>query len=695
MLNKALLLLLVVSICQISYAQKINTPGAAKERQGPQIDEVAGVWLHEFDNAAGLDTLTNISLSDGRAVLKDLTQPGIIVSAKLIPESVAGLLSLSWNGVAPGATEAQLYLLDEAGRKYDLPYLRTATGGEIALSSLNPLLLARERGAKILRWRIQLVLTASGGQSPTIDSIRFNWTPKRLVSAATSIYEGSWSSWKGNIHAPGTTTANLPKYSALSWVDDYGPNLGGNVVIGDGAVYSKTFGNAFSVFPRQGQFVSHNPVSGQRNWETNISGNAASGNTLVLSDNGSIFLSDIFHDFWGNLNAQTGGLQATRQFFSGHGNLDTAITSGVLTTTRRPSDVFFQLVSANPDFSARCVSEMEFGASAYVSESYFAQTYAGQLALATVTLDTANNPTGLGKLYLFDPFTCRKIWDYQTGDADEIQVAPDDNIYTVAQRAGEYVVYAFNSSGELLWSKNLGPKPSKPTIRLDGSAWLFVNFPEDARYKLSAANGAIEATAASSCSAAYCLVTTGANNSSLINTGDNREGRFVSELRRISDLATPNWKLELSDTKWSQPAVAANGWFYVHLTKLDDATGKLLAFAPWNAQITLTRTGKLLRAGVFSPLPPSNPLTLRENKVTLTINSARYSLSASGERTPNGLYRWSASLLGLNLRDRQTITATVVQSQADVVTDTSIEATDAAANTGRTGIVYQDIFSLL
>jgi hypothetical protein len=699
MLTKALLFLLVVSFFNAAYAQKTDTPGSfkatpAQDKHGPEIDEVSGVWLHEFNDTAGLDTLTNIAVSEGQARLQDLTQPGVIVSAKIIPESVAGLLSVSWNGIEPGGTEVQLYLLDEAGRKFNLPYARTATGGEIALVNLNPLLTAAERRAKILRWRIQLILSG-GGQSPAIGSIRFNWTPKRLLSQAASIYAGSWGSWKGNIHAPGTTTADLPKYSALSWVEDYGPNLGGNVVIGEGAVYSKTFGNAFNAPPRQGQFVSHHPFSGARNWERNISGEAASDNTIVLSDNGSIFLADIFHDFWGNLNAQTGAVQATKQFFTGHGNIDTAITSGVLTTTRRPSDTFFQLVSVNSDFSPRCVSQPESGASVFVSESYFAQTYAGKLALATVTLDAANNHTGLGKLYLFDPSTCQKIWDYQTGDADEIQVAPNDHIYTVAQRAGEYIAYAFDSSGQLLWSRNLGPKPSRPDIRLDGSARLLINFPGDLRHKLNAANGAIEASAASLCSAVHCLVTLGANNSSLINTAYNREGVFTSEIKRISDLATPNWKMELPGAKWDQPAIAANGWFYAHLNQQADATGKLLAFAPWNAQVTLTRTGKRVRAEVLSPLPPVNPMTLRENRATLVIDSSRHSLTASVERAPNGLYRWSALLLGLVLQGRQTVTATVIQSQADVVTDTFVESYAAAANSGGTGVVYTDVVSVI
>jgi hypothetical protein len=700
MLRKVLLLSLVISVFNISNAQKKGAPDAfkatpVKEKRGPQIDEVAGVWLHEFDDAVGFDALTNISLADGQARLKDITQPGIIVSAKIIPESVAGLNSVSWNGVEPDGTEAQFYLLDEAGRKYDLPYTRTANGGEIALSNLNPLFSASARGAKILRWRIQLILTSNGGNSPEIDNIKFNWRPKRLHSQAVSIHQGSWSSWKGDIHAPGTTTANLPTYSAVSWVNDYGPNLGGSVIIGDGAVYSKTFGNAFNVPPRPGQFVSHNPFSGSRNWETHISGNAASDNTIVLSDNGSIFLSDIFHDFWGNLDARTGAVQATKQFFSGHGNLDTAITAGVLTTTRRPSDTFFQVVSVNPDFSARCVSPMEFGASVFVAESYFAQTFAGKLALTTVTLDAANNPAGLGHLYLFDPLTCHKIWDYQTGDADELQVTPDDLIYTVAHRAGEYVAYAFNSSGGLLWSRSFGPKPNKPDVRLDSSARLFINFPGDLRYQLNAGDGSIEAAEASLCAAPQCLVTTGANNSSLVNASYERDETLFSEIKRISGLATQNWKMELPNTKWNQPAVAGDGWFYAHLNHLDDATGKLIAFAPWNTQVTLTRAGQLVTAEVLSPLPPNNPLTLRANKITLIIDSVRYNLSAaSNKRLSNGLCRWSASLLGLNLQGRQAVPATVVQSQADVVTDTLIDPLDAAANSHRTGIVYMGTFSI-
>lgn len=696
----------------------------------PTQDDSLGVWTDPYSDAAGISSASNVSPDITTGALKltnaaggfspPYNTTGYAITTTIIPQSVARWGVISWAGNLPEATTVKVEVLDEANYSYPDSLLPGNTNGfqssPVNLADLPVTRTANSDGAaKFARLRIKIILsTADVNLTPEIDSLSLSWVVRRGNFSPSPLASTGWSVQDADVRATrhSLAAANTP-YLTLRWVKDQAHDLGGMTTRGPrGLIFNKTLGGfidfvSFKV--SDAKLSAINARTGATAWARPISGASFSEIAHAVTENGTLYISDIFNDILLAYDTVPGTLKWTYQFFGGHSNNNVTVgADGTIYTTRiNGADDTFTVWAFNPSGSVKWASS--YDPPDQIGCSQISIGPDGKLYMVTRGLNPAGEPAGSGTLFALNPGDGSIAWQYPTGDVFGITPLIDSSgtiyVANTEKNSSEKSIFAINPDGTLKWRRSIGVSTdswSRLALRPDGLLLA------DRRSLYPSTNRSVEAVATD----------TGV----LVWAEPIAVDRFSTEL--FSDAANgffaatapggPEVGFHYYDSahnlRWTLRKLSTStmgfrwfmqdddGWVYGNLTNFDSQNSTLLALSPWKLSASPLGTfasGDTVTFQVTTTMQPTSPFDGRKNQAQVVVDTGEVIPLTYAFTESLGTTRWVGQY-----RVPETITTglhkfTVEANAAGIQTDVPVRFSTPGPDSNNTGVTAEGEFTVV
>ncbi|MFH1331903.1 MAG: PQQ-binding-like beta-propeller repeat protein [archaeon] len=682
-------------------------------------DQDLGFCFENYDNSSGFSSNAAVDVDSSDFTLKltnssggfgpPYSTTGYVITTTIMPTSVAQWDNITFDADLPEGTNVTIQMLDSDDHVYTNVYLSgNVPGFSVSPVNISELPVEIELGiypdnTKIARVRINITLsTTNTSVTPVFDNLTFFWVVRQGNLTASPLANTSWST--DDVDKNGTRHTLYyasPVYPAIRWVKDLGTMYSGHIVRGtDDFIYLKTSGY-FDAVPSN--LFCLNRTDGTTVWQKPVSGNSFSDISLSISDNGGIYISDIFHDILLAYESSDGSLRWTYQFDSGHGNQKTAIADEGSIYTVRANGVF-TIYAFYPNGTVKWTNTTDPPDTISVGQVVFGddeRVYVG------TTTRSGSDQSGGGKLYAYNFSDGSPLWEYATGDIKLITTIVDSDgvIYTAHSSDNvsmEKVMYAFYPNGSLKWSRNIGVADDywvTMSLRSDGII-LAERAISNGTYKMF-----IEAVNATDGSLLWVtenftsiygseVFSDGSNGFYFITKGFNYGGSTRTNTSILYYDSDNNRKWELyqnGNYLFSYVSQDEGGNVYGSYTNMGSIAGTVFALYPWNMTVstipsTTFPSGSVINFTVNTTMQSTNLLNGDSNKVQVVMDSGdKVSLTYNSIDSNNDTV-WVGSYILPSNTTTGTHYFTVEANAAGIQTDIPVNFDSSATNSNNTGI---------
>jgi hypothetical protein len=695
----------------------------------PTQDDLLGMWTDTYSDSAGVSSASNVAPDSATGTLKltnaaggfspPYNTTGYAITTTIIPQSVARWGVISWTGNLPEAATIKVQVLDEADYSYPDSLLPGNMNGfqssPVNLGELSVTRTANSDGAaKFARLRIKITLsTADVNVTPEIDSLSLSWTVRRGNFSPSPLASTGWSVQDGDVRATRRSLAetNTP-YLTLRWVKDQAHDLGGMTTRGPrGLIFNKTLGGFvdFTSFKvSDARLSAINARTGATAWSRAISGASFSEISHAVTENGTLYISDIFNDILLAFDTVSGTLKWTYQFFGGHSNNNVTVgPDGTIYTTRiNGADDTFTVWAFNPTGIVKWASS--YDPPDRIACSQISIGPDGKLYMVTRGVNSADEPTGGGTLFAFNPGDGSIAWQRPVGDVFGITPLIDSGgtiyVANTESTSTPKSIFAINPDGTLKWQHSIGISTdswARLALRRDGLLLA------DHRSLYPSTYRSIEAVATDTGALAWAEPVA-ADSFSTDLFLDAANGFFVATSPGGPEVGFHYYdsahKLRWTLRKLSTATMAFrwfmqddDGWVYGNFTNLDSQNNVLLALSPWKLSTSPPGTfapGQTLTFQVTTTMQPISPLDGRRNQAQVIVDTGEVIPLTYASTDSLGSTRWVGEY-----RLPLTISAglhrfTVEASAAGIQTDVAVRFSTPAADSNNTGITADGEFTV-
>ena len=694
----------------------VTAVGVHQAKATVSYDQVGGIWKDDYSDTSGLSSQNHVAVdpSDGQLKLTNSSggfappfiTSGSAITTTIIPTSVARWGNISLTVQAQAGTSLTVQVLDESGAVFQderLPGNPAGfTGPSVDLGQLPPDKTAGYKTGKFARIRLKFTLTTSDvTKTPTLDEAVLSWTVRQGDLSAAPLADTAWPIL--NVNAQGTqrsAATAIPPYLVTRWFRSQEGDFGGATTRGFGnTIFNKTLGG---IGGPEGTLTALNRHTGDTIWDRVLSGYDFSEVTHTLSQNGTLYISDIYNDIllaYDTIN--NGSLKWTHQFFDGHGNTRVAIGPDGKIYTLRTLKAF----AFNPDGSLEWTRDLP---STHSDPSYSQIVFApdGVLYFAANTTSTD------GALYALDPATGADQWP-PIAIGPYVKIVPlvdsDGTIYIAndSDISAEKKLFAFHPDSVQKWERSIGITTqswNRLALRSDG-ALLAERVSAFSLNPPSSTEGAIEGVDTANGNLLWSLPTTsdnGAFGSELFVDGS--DGFFLrttlhkqeSNIRYFDSGRNEKWH-----ARYDSPGVTANfhnliqdedGVVYGNL--FDATTGNVLfALSPWTISPCVrpcnVSPGSILTLAATTPMHVAHPQD--QMQVLLDTGdkvSLRQRFDDAGDAIWVGYYKIPTAI------SSGTHGFTVEANAARITTDIPVNFASPAIDSGNTGVTTTGTFGI-
>ncbi|HVG17676.1 MAG TPA: PQQ-binding-like beta-propeller repeat protein [Blastocatellia bacterium] len=696
----------------------------------PTQDDTSGMWADSYSDSAGISSASNVAVDGATGTLKltnaaggfspPYNATGYVITTTIIPQSVARWGVVSWAGNSPEATTIKVQVLDEANYSYPDNLLPGNTNGfQSSPANLSELSVTRtansDGAAKFARLRIKIMLsTADVNVTPQVDSLSLSWTVKRGDFSPSPLASTGWSVQDADARATrkSLSLTDTP-YLTLRWVKDQAHDLGGMTTRGSrGLIFNKTLGGfidlSTSFQVSDAKLSAVNARTGATLWARPISGASFSDIAHTLTQNGTLYISDIFNDILFAYDTVSATLKWTYQFYSGHGNSNVMVgADGTIYTVRiYGADDGFIVWAFNPNGSVKWASS--YDPPDRISCSQMSIGPDGKLYMVTRGVNAANEFTGGGTLFAFNPGDGSIAWQYPTGDVFGITPLVDSSgtiyVANTEHTSSQKSIFAINPDGTLKWRRSIGVSTdswSRLALRPDGLLLA------DRRSLYPSTDRSIEAVA-TDMGALVWAEPVAVDKFSTELFSDAANGFFVATspggpevgLHYYDSAHNLRWtlrKLSTSTMAFRWFMQDDDGWVYGNLTNFDSQNNVLLALSPWKLSVAPPGTfapGDNVTFQVTTAMQPTSPLDGRKNQVQVVLDTGDVVPLTYTSTESLGVTRWVG-----DYRLPESIGAgphnfTAEANAAGIKTDVAVRFSTPAPDSNNTGVTAGGAFTV-
>ena len=686
------------------------TSGGRRTDAAPVYDQVGGTWLDDYADTAGLSSKNQVDVdpTDGSLKLTNssggFTPPfntsGSLITTTIIPTSVAQWGSVVLTQQTPVGTSLTVQILDEGNALYQDNRLPGNTlgfpGPSVDLNDLQVDRTAGNNNAKFARVRVKITLSTSDvAQTPAVDSVILTWTVTQGDLSASPLANTSWPSSNGDAQATRNTAAIAnPPYLAVRWARPQSGDYGGALTRGFGeTIFNKTFGGASNV---QEKLAALDRRTGELIWERQLFGwNYSSETAHTLSQNGSLYLSDLFSDvLLAYDTTNNGSLKWTYQFLGGHGNAKVSIGSdGSVYTLRTLTGYAF-----HPDGSVKWTRALPSGH----PDPGYSQVVIGTNGELYFAAQTTSG--GDGALYALDPTTGADIWSPLpigsyvnlaplVDSAGDIYIANDSN--SVADKK----IFAVHPNGTPKWERSIGSTSEHWTalaLRSDGTLLA-----ERVRAYNTGTAGSIEALDLATGALLWSVPVISDNGAFLSDLFvDGSDGfyakrtlvRIETDIYYVDSARNQKWRLRHNPggaiANFHDLIQDEDGSVYGNLYS-SSFGNTVIGLSPWKMDACVqpcnVSPGNQLTIAITTPLPSTDPLSGQPNKVQALLDNGvkvplQYQYDVDGAAVWIGRYTVAAgTAVG-------THNFTVEANAAGIATDVPVHFAAPATDSSNSGV---------
>ncbi len=686
----------------------------------PVQDDDNGLWAYNFSDSSGVSSSDDVTISNGNLTLGNASGgsdppynvSGYIITTSIMPLSVAEWGNITFNATVPDNTSIRIQVLDEGDVLYPDSRLTGNTNGfstsPINLSELHVDLTAGTNTAKFGRLRIKVTLnTTNTSVTPVLNDLNLSWVVSRGEIDNSSLANTSWPTTSIDTEGTGHTPYYMdPQYPAIRWVRNMGTSASGFFTRGESDVIffnlhgSVPPGSSFG----DGKLMALNRTNGETIWERTISGWPYSTDCHALTQNGTIYINDIYNDVLIAYNGTDGSLKWTYQFSVGHSNEHVVIgDDGTLFITRYNGD--FTAYAFYPNGTVKWNTTVDPG-TVYVTVGFMSLNN-GTVYLGSSTIDGSYNHIDLGKLYALNETNGSIIWEYPTGNIAGARYSPvidsDGTIYTAHYSTNgtiEKKIYAIHPNGTLKWNRSVGITNEswyKLILRPDGILLADRVQPYPSR------NMWLEAINTSNGSLVWSGDVYVAN--SLSEFSDGLNGIYSTiEFLDMTNFTYANsylyyhdsennqkWRIHGYDRALDNLMQDEDGRVYANHFYRNASLDKIFSIYPWTLSGSSDPSnpyhpGKQITFTANTSMQPTNLLTGDANKIQVYVDNNDKVLLSYSSTADNNDTIWTASYVIPYDMALGNHTYTVEASAAGIETDIFVYFDSAAQDSNNTGI---------
>jgi len=695
----------------------------------PVQDDDNGLWTYNFSDDTGLSSNVDMDVNNSKLTLTNSSggfdppyeTSGYAITTSIMPVSVAEWGNITFNATVPANTSIRIQVLDEGDVLYPDSRLTGNTNGfstsPINLSELHVDLTAGANTAKFARLRIRVTLnTTNTSVTPYLEDINLSWIVSRGEIDNSSLANTSWPTTSIDNEGTGHTPYYMdPQYPAIRWVRDMGIAAGGYMTRGKGDVIF--FGMHGSVPPGSsfgdGKLLAFNRTNGETIWERTISGWPYSTNYHTLTQNGTIYISDVYHDIFLAYNSTDGSLKWTYQFSAGHSNEHVAIADdGTLFTTRYNGD--FTVYAFYPNGTVKWTNTTDPSVNAVhvgrISIGENDTTYFG-----TSTYDGGSNPIDQGKLYCVNQTNGSIIWEYPTGNMASTfspVIDSDGTIYTAHYSTNgtiEKKVYAIYPNGTLKWNRSIGytnESWSKLILRSDGILLAERIEPYPSKIKrveaINTSNGSLIWSGDVYATSNIAEFSDGLNGLySTVGLLDMTNFTYTNSYLYYHDSENDQkWRIHGYDKAFMYLMQDEDGRVYANYFDRNASLEEIFSIYPWTLSHTKSPpnayyTGQEITFTATTSMQPTNLLTGDPNKVQVYVDNGDRVLLSYSHNDANNDTVWTGTYTIPGSMSAGNHTYWVEASAAGIETDITVHFASAPTDSNNTGINTTGNFSVL
>jgi hypothetical protein len=686
----------------------------------PVYNNISGTYTDNLSDSTGFGSLSNISIASNTLKLASSTgsyaTSGIAITNPIAPPLIAKWGIVTASATLPAGTSLKIQVLDGSGNVYPDSILPgNSSGFATTTLDISTLLvdmtadLTQQTKCGALEFKLTLT-TNSTSTTPSVDSLFFAWSLTQGDVSSSTIATTAWPKsltygGSGNNQSSNYSGSTLvPYYPAIIWShanNSFPLNAGSTISGMQNNVYELLEGGA------DGSNASLNSISrtdGSLLWQREMSTWSYVNTDMILTQNNTIYTSDIFNDVLKAYDVTATGTPATLKwmynFYGGHGNEDVAIGGdGTIYTVRSLSDnTHWQIYAFNPDGSVKWQTAI-YDATSSVLMSGLSIGLDGKIYLVI------DYTAGGGYLAAFnsDGSLAWKYVDLASSSATPISpiIDSDGTIYTAdtSYNLGTKKIYAINLSGTLKWSYVLGTSTtaSYRNIALGPNDTIFA-ITTDGSYptvggllqKFNTTNGDL----LSSIPISLVQGSVGFDNFIAdLDGGVVLNGAIYSSTTTIAyydSSLNQKWRLTKNNGDYSYflgMIQDESGIIYSQYADRTVINNRIIAIAPWTL-IASAGTDHVINTAftlsVTTSMQPTNLLTGGSNQIQAILSDGTKVPLAYASTNGDGTTVWTANIPADSSYGSKTIT--IEASQANITTDINTNFATPATGSNNTGI---------
>lgn len=708
------------------------------------LDSVNGIYTNDFNTNTGLyqTNKAKIDVSDGKLKLTNATNTSIFTApfatsgyailSAITPSSTAAWGTLSLNFQKPTSTQILFQVLDGGYYAYDDTLVAgNSTGFSSSSTNFSTLSITQtgnsSGSAKYGKISFKLLLsTSDASTTPSIDDLSFSWAVNQGDLSTSTPKESIWYNQQGDNQ--GTQRARVDYgilYPSIRWVKTSMPGDGyGHFLRGSGdTIYHKSVGGLVSwPWMTDGVLRKLNRHTGEIVWEKKFSGYSYSNTDMALSQNDTIYNSDIYSDIMVALDGSDGSVKWTYQFSGGHGNQDVVIgPDGSIYTMRYDNTTYLTVYAFNANGTVRWTKTIVPPGSTFGGSPISLASDGSTLYFGTYSKSGANF-TNNGLLYALNTSDGSIKWTYPSGDfGSTIFTSPivdvDGSIYITNSVPTEYRkrITAVTSDGSLKWEYSIGTTTDfwrGMALREDG-VLLVERFPS--LFYLPFSTGLIEAININDGSLLWSKTTSDHGNTT---GGDSFVTNNAEGLFRAYSVSAPSptstffsyydaqgnekWSINKIDNsltdyiRFYRSMQDEDGWVYVD--GWGSSSSVLMGIAPWTLNASLDRTDAYQTDTIVitatSSMQQISPLTNQVNKIQIVFDNGATIPLVYNSSDDSGNSIWRGTYTIPTTYEAGVHQYTVEAGAAEIRTDITTRFSEPANNSNNTGITLTGSFNI-
>ena len=720
-------------------------------------DNASGTYADDFADNSGLSnyqgyagtsptmpasTYAKVDITSGTLKLTNsggtfeppYSSTGYVYTKTIMPSSVSKWGTFTFVSNLPAGTSVKIQVTDDYNGLFTEEQLPGNTAGftssTIDLHNLAVLSTSKEENPyssneKVARIKFKITLSTSDTtETPSIESISFNWTPKTSsLPIASSLNNSGWPT--GNFDNQGTnhTTYSALEYPVIRWKSDSFAN--NSMVLNSLRVYQDYL--LGQTWFKDNHMYWLDRKTGETIRELDMDSPLRGDNSI--DKNGIMYSNEILNDITTAVDLNTGQIKWTHAFSGGHGNSQAIIgTDGTI----------YSIYQSNLICNTACVSQtstlyafnpdgsIKFTKDYTIEEEYH---YAGKISIGldetlyfgTLTQDIDANSTNNGKLYAVSPNNGSVLWTYETGDLDlgSPILDKDGNIYVYQydyNAPNAKKMYSISPSGDLNWERSIDSsfRGWRDVSLNDNNTLTAIKIDND--YQNTHYLETIDATNGSLIKEIQVnypsnLFTDNTNNANFLSYSS-IDGINFDTINSYNDNLDLNWQIydglpsstnENVNTSYGFQSLIQDekSWLYSGFTKTvynsitqehtyGQEYASFIAIAPWTITPSVKNAGNLkigdtIDFEVTTTMQKSNPLTGNDNQMQVVMDDSTKLPMTYLSTNSDGDTLWTASTIVTSYMVGRTNNYTIEANADNVKTNLAVNFASPKTNSDNTG----------